>query len=99
MGTDSEAKYLGRLLGDLTLGIRRWKTVLSSVTTHHYLETGVLFAFEYFNASGHDIRCSATIRNHQKGAAFHCNEKNAFLSKKQCTNRTAKKMGILMHHN
>lgn len=61
MGKDSEAKYSGRLLGDLTLGICSWKTVLNSVTTHHHLETRVLFAFEYFNASGHDIRGSATI--------------------------------------
>ena len=61
MGTDSEAKYSGRLLNDLTLGICRWKTVLNSVTTHHHLETGVLFAFEYFYASDQDITGSATI--------------------------------------
>jgi hypothetical protein len=61
MGAVCEAKYSGRLLNDLTLGICRWKTVLNSVTTHHHLETGVLFAFDYFNASDQDITGCATV--------------------------------------
>jgi len=64
MGTVSEAKYSGRLLNYLTLGICKWKTLLISVTTHHHhLETGILFAFEYFYASDRDITGSATITN------------------------------------
>ena len=61
MGTDSEAKYSGRLLNELTLGICRLNMFLNSDTTHRHLETGVLFAFEYINESDQDITSCATI--------------------------------------
>jgi hypothetical protein len=54
MGTDSEANYSG--MQEYADG-----KLLNSVTTHHHLETGVLFAFEYFTASDQDMTGCATI--------------------------------------